>query len=90
MSENWWTEYWWILPPLLYVVLLLILIRRGMWEGAGRIIVLVVNCILILLIPSMQRSEGYVMAVIIAVSLLVQEIGGRVARANNLPGDGRT
>jgi uncharacterized membrane protein len=89
MSENWWTEYWWILP-LLYVVLLLILIRRGMWEGAGRIIVLVVNCVLILLIPTMQRSEGYVMAVIIVVSLLVQEIGSRVAGANNHPGDGRT
>jgi hypothetical protein len=80
--------FWWILPGLLYGTLLLFVMRRGLWQTAGRNILLVGICVFILLIPSSRWADGYPFAVLTVANLLLYvATGNRQAKISSSPSD---
>ena len=75
MLKDWWLQYWWIVTSLLYVTILVItvviLTRRGTVAKTLPRIALVVNCGLILLIPTMHRPGSFINAVLVVLNLLI-------------------
>jgi len=71
MLKHWWIEYWWILAVLAYIILLVVLVRSGTWARSGPKIVLAIDCVLILLIPTMHSPGSYVTAALVVLSLLI-------------------
>lgn len=71
--------YWWILVSLLYIILVW-LVQTRTSERTKQIFVTATNCVLILLIPSMHRVAGYVVAVLVVLGLLIRESSGWLSR----------
>ena len=64
-------QFWWIVPGLAYFILLAILMRRGLWATVGWKIHVAAICVFILLIPSARWADGYPLAVLTVLNVLL-------------------
>jgi hypothetical protein len=75
MLKNWWIEYWWILASVIFFILLImvsrVLTRHGTFESTWPRIGLAINCVVIMLIPTMHSPGSYVNAAIVVINLVM-------------------